>query len=231
MLQAFNLDAASTNTTVTLTNDSTKLTCQVEPAQPDHHRRPRGDGRADARLGTRWRDAKNALGAPFNRRLHHQRDRRPLHADARRSSRAKFLDLRHHRDRPTTAADIDAGPVLDFTTLKDTERRQLPRRRRHGHLAGRPHLRQLPQPGALVHDDPRAGTAALRDVASGQDQSSTARAGMSPASSAPSSVTSVAPQSIAVVAIRRSMSLFAIATSPECRLEVGTLPGNVRSDR
>ena len=52
MMQAFQLDPSSTNTTVTLTNSSTTLTYHVEPAIAASDRRTGRHGRADARLGT-----------------------------------------------------------------------------------------------------------------------------------------------------------------------------------
>ena len=153
MLQAFNVDASSSKTNVTLTNDSTKLTCQVSLRNLTITGVPAGTPALmlDSRHGSEMQT--NALGGTFSGYVtsavvgHYTQTPEELET--------KFLDL----DMIATEyyrVDIDGGSVLDFSTLKDDRRRQLPGHRRQRDLAGRPHLRQLPQPRALVHDDPQA---------------------------------------------------------------------------
>jgi len=114
MLQAFNLDAASTVTNVTLTDASTKLTYAANL----HDLTITGVPAGVAALTLDWSQMKtNALGHEFTEGYvtsavvgHYTQT--PAELEAR------FLDL----DRIATAtyrADVEAGSVLDFTTLKD----------------------------------------------------------------------------------------------------------------
>ena len=114
MLQAFDLDASSTNTNVTLTNDSTKLTYVANL----HNLTITGVPGGTPALTLDWSQMKtNALGAEFKEGYitsavvgHYTQTPAELEAN--------FLDL----DRIATAtyrADIPAGSVLDFTTLRD----------------------------------------------------------------------------------------------------------------
>ena len=114
MLQAFNLDASSTVTNVTLTNDSTKLTYTANL----HNLTITGVPGGTPALTLDWSQMKtNALGAEFKEGYitsavvgHYTQTPAELEAN--------FLDL----DRiaiATYRADIPAGSVLDFTTLRD----------------------------------------------------------------------------------------------------------------
>jgi len=114
MLQAFQLDASSSNTKVTLTNDSTKLTYSANL----HNLTITGVPGGTPALMLDWSQMHtNALGATFQEGYitsavvgHFTQSPSELEA--------KFLDL------DTTAtnyyrADVASGSVLDFTTLKD----------------------------------------------------------------------------------------------------------------
>ena len=114
MLQAFDLDASSTNTNVTLTNDSTKLTYVANL----HNLTITGVPGGTPALTLDWSQmTTNALGAEFKDGYvtsavvgHYTQTPAELEAS--------FLDL----DRIATAtyrADIMAGSTLDFTTLRD----------------------------------------------------------------------------------------------------------------
>jgi hypothetical protein len=114
MLQSFDLDASSTNTNVTLTNDSTKLTYVANL----HNLTITGVPAGTPALTLDWSQMKtNALGAEFKEGYiisavvgHYTQTPAELEAS--------FLDL----DRIATAtyrADIMTGSVLDFTTLRD----------------------------------------------------------------------------------------------------------------
>jgi hypothetical protein len=114
MLQAFNLDPASSTTTVALTNKSTAMTCQVSLRNLTITGVPGGT----AALMLDWSQMQtNALGATFkdgyvtSAVVGH-------YAETPEQLEAKFLDL----DSIATnyyRANITAGSVLDFTTLKD----------------------------------------------------------------------------------------------------------------
>ena len=114
MLQAFNLDASSTVTNVTLTNDSTKLTYAANL----HNLTITGVPAGTPALTLDWSQMKtNALGAAFKEGYitsavvgHYTQTPAELEAG--------FLDL----DRIATAtyrADVPSGSVLDFMTLRD----------------------------------------------------------------------------------------------------------------
>ena len=121
MLQAFNVDASSSNTNVTMTNNSTKMTCQVSLRNLTITGVPGGT----AALMLDWSQMQtNALGAPFKEGYvtsavvgHYSQTPEELEA--------KFLDL----DTIATnyyRANIGAGSVLDFSTLKDTSGASFP---------------------------------------------------------------------------------------------------------
>jgi len=114
MLQAFDLDPSSTNTNVTLTNDSTKLTYVANL----HNLTITGVPGGTPALTLDWSQmTTNALGAEFKEGYvtsavvgHYTQTPAELEAS--------FLDL----DRIASAtyrADILAGSVLDFTMLRD----------------------------------------------------------------------------------------------------------------
>jgi hypothetical protein len=114
MLQSFNLDAASTATNVALTDASTKLTYSANL----HDLTITGVPAGTPALTLDWSQMKtNALGHPFTEGYvtnaivgHYTQTPGELEAN--------FLDL----DRSAIAtyrAQIEAGSVLDFTTLKD----------------------------------------------------------------------------------------------------------------
>jgi len=114
MLQAFDLDASSTNTNVALTNDSTKLSYAANL----HNLTITGVPGGTPALSLDWSQmTTNALGAAFKEGYitsavvgHYTQTPAELEAN--------FLDL----DRIATAtyrADVLSGSVLDFTTLRD----------------------------------------------------------------------------------------------------------------
>jgi hypothetical protein len=121
MLQAFNVDASSSNTTVTMTNQSTKMTCQVSLRNLTITGVPGGT----PALMLDWSQMQtNALGAQFKDGYitsavvgHYMQTPAELEE--------KFLDL----DTIATnyyRADIGAGSVLDFSTLKDASGASFP---------------------------------------------------------------------------------------------------------
>jgi len=121
MLQAFNVDASSSNTNVTMTNDSTKMTCQVSLRNLTITGVPAGT----PALMLDWSQMQtNALGAQFKEGYvtsavvgHYSQTPDELEK--------KFLDL----DTIATnyyRANIDAGSVLDFSTLKDSSGASFP---------------------------------------------------------------------------------------------------------
>ena len=122
MLQTFNVDASSSNTNVTMTNDSTKMTCQVSLRNLTITGVPRRDARADAGLEpdaerTRWA-AQFKEGYITSAVVGH-------YSQTPEELEKKFLDL----DTIATnyyRADIGAGSVLDFSTLKDSSGASFP---------------------------------------------------------------------------------------------------------
>jgi len=114
MMQAFNLDATSTVTSVAITNDSTKLSYKANL----HDLTITGVPAGTPALTLDWSKMQtNGLGRPFTDGYvtsavvgHYTQTPAELEG--------QFLDL----DRialATYRADISAGSVLDFTTLKD----------------------------------------------------------------------------------------------------------------
>jgi hypothetical protein len=121
MLQTFNLDPASSATTVALKNESTQLTCEVSLRNLTITGVPGGT----PALMLDWSQmTTNALGAPFQQGYvtsaivgHYTETPQQLEG--------KFLDL----DRIATKyyrADIPSGSVLDFTTLRDSNGASFP---------------------------------------------------------------------------------------------------------
>ena len=121
MLQAFNVDASSSNTTVAMTNESTKMTCQVSLRNLTITGVPGGT----PALMLDWSQMQtNALGAQFKDGYvtsavvgHYTQSPEELEK--------KFLDL----DTIATnyyRASIDAGSVLDLSTLKDSSGASFP---------------------------------------------------------------------------------------------------------
>jgi hypothetical protein len=114
MLQTFNLDPASANTTVALKNDSTRLTCSVSLRNLTITGVPAGT----AALSLDWSQMNtNAMGAPFlegviTRAVVGHYTQTPEQLES------KFLDLELIADK-FYRADITSGSVLDFTTLRD----------------------------------------------------------------------------------------------------------------
>ena len=173
MLQAFNVDASSSNTNVTMTNDSTKLTCQVSLRNLTITGVPGGT----AALMLDWSQMQtNALGAQFKEGYitsavvgHYTQTPEELEA--------KFLDL----DTIATnyyRANIGAGSVLDFSTLKDTGGASFPGVDDSGTWLVGLICGNCRNPGALVHDDPQA----LHDVATQQKSAGGGPRDPSPAS-------------------------------------------------
>jgi hypothetical protein len=114
MLQAFNLDASSTVTNVALTDNSTKLTYSANL----HALTITGVPAGTPALTLDWSQMKtNALGATFKdayvtSAVVGHFTQTPAELEAR------FLDL-DGLATTTYRADIGAGSVLDFTTLRD----------------------------------------------------------------------------------------------------------------
>ena len=115
MLQAFHVDASSSNTTVNLTNESTKMSCQVSLRNLTITGVPAGT----PALMLDWSQMQtNALGAQFQEGYvtsavvgHYTQTPEELEK--------QFLNLdtiatKYYR------ANIDSGSVLDFSTLKDS---------------------------------------------------------------------------------------------------------------
>ena len=119
MLQTFNLDPASSATTVTLKNDSTRLTCQVSL----RNLTITGVTAGTPALTLDWTQmvtsmANNALGATFKEN-YITRAIVGHFAETPEQLEKKFLSL----DMIATkyySADIVTGSSLDFTTLKDS---------------------------------------------------------------------------------------------------------------
>jgi len=121
MLQAFNVDASSQNTTVTLTNSSTQLSYHADLLSLH----PTGIPMGNANLTLDWSQmTTNALGAPFDTSRitsaivgHYTQTPSQL--------QTQFLDLQTIGTDFYTA-NIDTGTVLDFTTLKDSSGNSFP---------------------------------------------------------------------------------------------------------
>jgi hypothetical protein len=117
MLQAFDLDDTSTNTSITLTNTSTKLSFHADL----HSSHPTGVPAGTAAMMLDWGPmagiAKNALGNTFD-------STQITHATVGHYTQplsqleSQFLDLQTIA-ADLYEADIPSGTVLDFTTLKD----------------------------------------------------------------------------------------------------------------
>ena len=114
MLQSFQLDPASSNTTVTMTNSSTTLTYSANL----HSLHPTGVPAGKADLTLDWGQIQtNALGQPFvatniaNAIVGH-------YTQTPAQLESQFLDLQTIATDLYTA-DIPSGSVLDFTQLKD----------------------------------------------------------------------------------------------------------------
>jgi hypothetical protein len=117
MLQAFQLDDASTNTTVTLTNTSTGLTYDANL----HSLHPTGVPAGTAALTLDWGQlGANALGAQItdNTRTNITSAIVGHYSQTPAELEGQFLDLQTIAEDLYTA-DIASGFVLDFTTLKD----------------------------------------------------------------------------------------------------------------
>ena len=120
MLQTFQLDASSTNTTIKLTNDSTKLSYSANL----HSLTIMGVPSGTAALTLDWSamvaaGAKNALGATFkdgyvtNAIVGH-------YSETPAELEAKFLDLNLiAQPNQYFGAALTSSTMLDFTTLKD----------------------------------------------------------------------------------------------------------------
>lgn len=117
MIQAFQLDDASTNTAITFTNSSTKLTYDANL----HSLHPTGVPAGTAALMLDWTQMtgkKNALGADFittniTSAIVGHYNLTPAQLES------QFLDLETITSE-LYRADIQSGTVLDFTTLKDS---------------------------------------------------------------------------------------------------------------
>ena len=114
MLQSFELDPSSSNTTVTMTNSSTTLTYSANL----HSLHPTGVPAGKANLTLDWGQIQtNALGQPFeptaiaNAIVGH-------YTQTPAELETKFLDLQTIATQ-LYKAEIPYGSVLDFTTLKD----------------------------------------------------------------------------------------------------------------
>jgi hypothetical protein len=121
MLQAFQLDSTSSNTTVALTNTSTKLTYAANL----HSLHPTGVPAGTAALTLDWGQMKtNALGANFiptniTSALVGHYTQTPAQLET------EFLDLQTLATDLYTVA-IPSGTVLDFTMLMDSAGRAFP---------------------------------------------------------------------------------------------------------
>jgi hypothetical protein len=115
MMQAFQLDPASTNTTVNLTDSSTTLSYSADL----HHLHPTGVPAGEAAMTLDWGSMKtNALGAAFDPTVissaivgHYDQTPDQLEAE--------FGDLRTIATH-LYSASIVAGVTLDFTALADS---------------------------------------------------------------------------------------------------------------
>ncbi len=121
MLQSFELDPSSSNTTVTLTNSSTTLTYSADL----HSLHPTGVPAMTPNLTLDWSQIQtNALGQPFeptaiaNAIVGH-------YTETPSQLEGKFLDLQTIAT-DLYKADIPYGSVLDFTTLKDAAGNSFP---------------------------------------------------------------------------------------------------------
>jgi hypothetical protein len=114
MLQSFQLDPSSSNTTITMTNSSTTLTYSANL----HSLKPTGVPMGKADLTLDWGQIQtNALGQPFvatnvARAIVGHYTQSPSQLEG------QFLDLQTIAQDLYTA-DIPSGSVLDFTQLKD----------------------------------------------------------------------------------------------------------------
>ena len=131
-----------------------------ESAQPSPDRGSRGNAEPDASTGARFRPTRSARRSDSDDNIGNAIVGHYTQTPSQLES--QFLDLQTIAEDLYTA-EIPCGTVLDFTTLMDKHGQQLPGRRLGRDLAGRPHLLGLPQPGAVLPDDPRAGRPALRD--------------------------------------------------------------------
>jgi hypothetical protein len=121
MLQSFELDPSSTNTTVTLTNSSTTLTYSANL----HSLHPTGVPAGKADLTLDWGQIQtNALGQPFvatniaNAIVGH-------YSQTPAQLESQFLDLQTIAQDLYTA-EIPSGSVLDFTQLMDKSGNSFP---------------------------------------------------------------------------------------------------------
>jgi len=121
MLQSFELDPTSTNTTVTMTNTSTTLTYSANL----HSLHPTGVPAGKADLSLDWGQIQtNALGQPFvatniaNAIVGH-------YTQTPAQLESQFLDLQTIAT-DLYKADIPSGTVLDFTTLVDQNNKSFP---------------------------------------------------------------------------------------------------------
>jgi len=121
MLQSFELDPSSTNTTVTMTNISTTLTYSADL----HSLHPTGVPAGKADLTLDWGQIQtNALGQPFeptaiaNAIVGH-------YTQTPSQLESQFLDLQTIATN-LYKATIQYGSVLDFTTLKDASGNSFP---------------------------------------------------------------------------------------------------------
>jgi len=114
MLQSFELDPSSTNTTVTLTNSSTTLTYTADL----HSLHPTGVPAGTAHLSLDWSTIKkNALGGTFvPTNIAHAIVGHYTQTPAQLES--QFLDLQTLASQ-LYEADIPYGTTLDFTMLQD----------------------------------------------------------------------------------------------------------------
>ena len=117
MLQSFQLDPTSTNTTITLTNSSTKLKYTADL----HDLHPTGVPAGTAALTLDWGQiSTNALGGDFTMtRTNIGRAIVGHYTQTPAQLEKQFLDLQTIAAELYTA-DIPSGTVLDFTTLKDS---------------------------------------------------------------------------------------------------------------
>jgi hypothetical protein len=118
MLQSFELDTTSTNTTVKLTNTSTTLTYTANL----HELSPTGVPAGKTDLTLDWSMLQhNALGTAMTDTLRRNIDNALVgrYTETPAQLEGKFLDLETIAQELYTT-DIDSGFVLDFTTLMDS---------------------------------------------------------------------------------------------------------------